>query len=52
MIYVLRIEILTIKYNEELGCVFIRINSDKENFNIFKGVNEIHRHIKKSTKNL
>ena len=37
---------------KELGCVFIRINSDKENFNIFKGVNEIHRHIKKSTKNL
>ena len=37
---------------KEPGCVFIRINSDKENFNIFKSVNEIHRHIKKSTKNL
>ena len=37
---------------KEPDCVFIRINSDKENFNIFKSVNEIHRHIKKSTKNL
>ena len=35
---------------KELGCVFIRINSDEENFNIFKAINEIYRHIKKSTK--
>ena len=35
---------------KELGCVFIRINPDEENFNIFKTINEIYRHIKKSTK--
>ena len=39
---------------EKLGCEFIRINPDEENFNIFKDINEIHRHIKilikKSTK--
>ena len=35
---------------KELGCVFIRINPDEENFNISKVINEIHRHIKKSTK--
>ena len=35
---------------KELDCVFIRINPDKENFNIFKEINKIHRHIKKSTK--
>ena len=29
--------------------MFIRINPDKENFNIFKAINEIYRHIKKST---
>ena len=34
---------------KELDCVFIRINPDKENFNIFKEINKIHRHIKKST---
>ena len=32
----------------ELSCVFIRINPDAIDFNIFK---EIHRHIKKSSKN-
>ena len=37
---------------KELGCVFIRINPDEENFSIFKAVNETHRQIKKSTKNL
>ena len=37
---------------KELDCVFIRINPDEKNFNIFKEINKIHRHIKKSTKNL
>ena len=41
---------------KELGCKFIRINPDKENFNIFEAENEIFRQIKesikKSTKNL
>ena len=27
--------------------MFIIINTDEENFNIFKAINEIHRHIKK-----
>ena len=35
---------------KELDSVCIRINPDKENFNIFKEINKIHRHIKKSTK--
>ena len=30
--------------------MFIRINPDEENFNTFEAINEIHRHIKKSTK--
>ena len=30
--------------------MFIRINPDGKNFNIFKEINKIHRHIKKSTK--
>ena len=34
---------------KELGSVFIRIYPDEGNFNIFKAINEIHRHIKKST---
>ena len=29
-------------------CVFIRINPDEKDFNIFKEINKIHRHIKKS----
>ena len=29
--------------------MFIRNTPDKENFNIFKTINEIYRHIKKST---
>ena len=37
---------------KELNCVFIRINPDKKNLNIFREINKIHRHIKKSTKNL
>ena len=35
---------------KELGCKFIRINPDKENFNFFKAINEIFRHIKESNK--
>ena len=35
---------------KELGCKFIRINLDKENFNVFKAINEIFRHIKESNK--
>ena len=31
---------------KELGCKFIRIDSDKEEFDIFRAVNEIFRHIK------
>ena len=34
----------------ELNCVFIRINPDAVDFNIFKEINKIHRHIKKSSK--
>ena len=36
---------------KELECAFIRINPDGKNFNIFKAINKIQRHIKKSTKN-
>lgn len=31
---------------EKLGCKFIRINPDKESFNIHKAINEIFKHIK------
>ena len=34
----------------ELDCVFIRINPDAIDFNIFKEINETHRHINQSTK--
>ena len=34
----------------ELNCVFIRINPDEKDFNIFKEINKIHRHIIESTK--
>ena len=37
---------------EKFGCEFIKINPDAENFNIFKAINEIYRHIKKSAKKL
>ena len=30
----------------------IRINPDEKNFNMFREINKIHRHNKKSTKNL
>ena len=36
----------------ELNCVFIRINPDEKDFNIFKEINKIHRHIEKLTKKL
>ena len=34
---------------QELGWEFIRIDPDKKAFDIFKVINEIFRHIKKST---
>ena len=34
----------------ELNCVFIRINPNVIDFNNFKEINKIHRHIKKSSK--
>ena len=34
----------------ELDFVFIRINPDAVDFNIFKEINKIHRHINKLTK--
>ena len=34
----------------ELNCVFIRINPDEKDFSIFKEINKIHRHIKKSSR--
>ena len=37
---------------KELNCVFIRINPDEKNFNIYIEINKIHRHINKSIKNL
>ena len=37
---------------KELNCVFIRYNPDEKKFKIFKEINKIHRHIKKSTKKL
>ena len=37
---------------KELGCKFIRIDPDEEDFDIFKAINEIHRHFKISTKKL
>ena len=34
----------------EYNCVFMRINPDEKDFNIFKEISKIHRHMKKSTK--
>ena len=34
---------------QELGCKFVRIDPDKEHFNIFRAINEIFRHINHST---
>ena len=36
--------------DRELNCVFIRVNPDAVDFNVFKEINKIHRHIKKSSK--
>ena len=33
----------------KLNCVFIRINPDKPDFNIFREINKIHRHINQLT---
>ena len=33
---------------KELNCVFIRINPDEKDFNIFKEISKIQRHVKKS----
>ena len=35
---------------KELGCRFIRIDPGKEDFDIFRAISEIFRHIKQSTK--
>ena len=32
---------------KELNCIFIRINPDEKDFNIFKEINKIHKYIKK-----
>ena len=37
---------------KERGCEFIKINPDDKNFNIFKAIIEINRHIKKSSKEI
>ena len=37
---------------EKLDCIFIRIDSDEENFNIFKPQTKIFRHIKEANKKL
>ena len=34
----------------ELNCVFIRINPDARDYNIYREINKIHRHIKQSNK--
>ena len=35
---------------QELGCKFIRIDPDEDEFDSFRAINEIFRHIKQSTK--
>ena len=35
---------------QELGCKFLRIDTDEEDFNLFRSISEIFRHIKQSTK--
>ena len=35
---------------KELNCIFIRINPDEKDFNTFKEINKIHRHIKNTFK--
>ena len=34
----------------ELSCVFIRINPDARDYNIYREINKIHRHINQSTR--
>ena len=36
---------------QELDCKFIRIDPDKEDFNFFRAINEICRHIQQYTQN-
>ena len=36
---------------QELSCRFIRVDPDKEDFDIFRAINEIFRHIKQWNKN-
>ena len=45
-------EILIMKWRDkkQQKNVFIRINSDNKDFSIFKEINKIHRHIKKTFK--
>ena len=35
---------------QELDCKFTKVDSDKEDFDIFKTINEVFRHIKQLTK--
>ena len=35
---------------KELCCVFTRINPDEQNFDIFKAINKIEKHLKESSK--
>ena len=37
---------------QELDCKFIRIDPEKEDFNVFRAFSEMLRHIKQSTKKL
>ena len=37
---------------QEIGCKFIRIDPEKEDFDIFRAINEIFRHIKQSNKKI
>ena len=37
---------------QELGYKFIRIDPDKEDYDIVRAINEIFRHIKQSTKKI
>ena len=37
---------------QELSCKFIRIDPDKEDFDIFRGINKIFRYIKQSSKKI
>ena len=39
------------RLEKDLNCVFIRINPDEKDFNIFKEINKIYRHITQSKKN-